>query len=97
MTNERDRILERIKTMKEKEPDVVMYPKDFKPEGIISSPEPTLREILASILTQVPSAAARDVFSAALGCAIEIAKQEIRNELAKPSLQDLGPQMGAKT
>lgn len=80
-----------------KEPDVVMYPADYKPEGIISSPEPTLREKLAMILTQIPSATARDVFSAAIGCAIEVAKQEMRDELEKASLQNSRTQMGTKS
>lgn len=83
--------------VKEKEPDVVMYPPNYRPEGVITSPEPTLRDKLAMILNEIPSEKVRTVISAALGCAIEVAKQEMRDELEKASLQNSRTQMGTKS
>lgn len=92
--SDREAILGRIKSMKEKEPDVVMYPPDYKPEGIRTNDEPTLRDKLALILTQIPSETARTVISAAIGCAIEVAKKELRDEFEKDFVLVSRPRVG---
>lgn len=85
-----------LKKKAEKEPDVVMYPPGYTPEGIVTSEEPTLRDKLALILNEIPSEKVRTIFSAALGCAIEIAKKEVRDGLGRATLQGARSQVGSK-